>query len=124
MDNVKKERLFQKGLEAFNSARFYDAHEEWEEVWLETPHPERLFLQGLIQVAAAYHHYLRANVRGTRTLLREGTAKLKQFPEVHRGIEVARLRHVTQWWLVALEGGKTPGAKEIPMIEIRGGSEN
>jgi predicted metal-dependent hydrolase len=119
MDSAREHHLFQKGLEAFNSARFYDAHEEWEEVWLQTPHPERMFLQGLIQVAAAYHHYLRSNLRGTRTLLREGTAKLEPFPEIHRGIEVGRLRHVTRRWLLALDGGETPGADEIPLIEIR-----
>jgi len=119
MDTARKEHLFQKGLEAFNSARFYDAHEEWEEVWLQTPHPEKMFLQGLIQVAAAYHHYLRSNIRGTRTLLREGTAKLESFPEVHRGIELHKLRRVARWWLLELDGGGTPGAHEIPLIEIR-----
>lgn len=120
MDKARKDHLFQKGLEAFNSARFYDAHEEWEEVWLQTPNPERMFLQGLIQVAAAYHHYQRSNLRGARTLLREGTAKLEPFPEIHRGIELGRLRHVTRRWLVALNLGETPGAHEIPVIEIRG----
>jgi len=32
-----------------------------EEVWLETVNPEKMFLQGLIQVAAAFHHHSRAN---------------------------------------------------------------
>jgi uncharacterized protein len=120
MDAAAKDRLFQKGLDAFNSSRFYDAHEEWEEVWLDTPNPERMFLQGLIQVAAAYHHYLRSNVRGARWLLREGAAKLEPFPEFHRGIDVGRLRHVARWWLLALDGGKQPGKHEIPVIEILG----
>jgi hypothetical protein len=120
MDAATKDRLFQKGLDAFNSARFYDAHEKWEEVWLKTPNPEKMFLQGLIQVAAAYHHYLRANVRGARWLLREGAAKLKPFPEVHRGIELGRLRDVARWWLVALDGGARPGKDKIPVIEISG----
>ncbi len=64
MDSSRNDRLFQKGLDAFNSAHFYDAHEHWEEVWLETPNPEKLFLQGLIQVAAAFHHYSRDNSAG------------------------------------------------------------
>jgi predicted metal-dependent hydrolase len=118
MDAATKDRLFQKGLDAFNSARFYDAHEEWEEVWLSSPHPEKMFLQGLIQVAAAYHHYLRSNVRGARWLLREGTAKLESFPEVHRGIELGRLRSIAQWWLAALDGGERPAREAIPLIEI------
>ena len=27
--------LFQKGIQAFNKKKFYDAHEYWEELWLE-----------------------------------------------------------------------------------------
>src|ERR1700685_2676079 len=83
MDSGEKDRLYQKGLEAFNTAHFYDAHEHWEEVWLETPHPDKMFLQGLIQVAAAFHHYSRANLLGTRNLLQAGLLKLDRFPEVH-----------------------------------------
>src|SRR5271166_2458385 len=72
MDHHAKDRLFQKGLEAFNSAHFYDAHEHWEEVWLETQNPEKMFLQGLIQVAAAFHHHSRSNRQGTQNLLLAG----------------------------------------------------
>jgi hypothetical protein len=121
VDPKSKDRLFQKGLDAFNSGRFYDAHEEWEEVWLETSNPEKIFLQGLIQVAAAYHHYLRSNARGTRTLLREGTAKLNQFPDFHRGIELRRLLEVARIWLIALERGELPDASEIPLIGVSDG---
>src|SRR5580704_6845696 len=88
MNPREKDRLFQKGLEAFNSAHFYDAHEHWEEVWLETPNPEKMFLQGLIQVAAAYHHFLKANHLGTRNLLHAGLVKLDLFPEEHRGLAI------------------------------------
>src|SRR5271170_2328061 len=91
MDLNEKELLFQKGLQSFNSAHFYDAHEHWEGVWLETLHPEKIFLQGLTQVAAAFHHYLKGNRLGTRTLLREGLMKLELFPGVHRGLELERL---------------------------------
>src|SRR5258708_36112879 len=88
MDSHEKDLMYQKGLEAFNSAHFYDAHEHWEEVWLETPNPDKMFLQGLIQVAAAFHHYSRANLQGTRNLLQAGLLKLNCFPEVHGGVGI------------------------------------
>ena len=65
MDTREKDRLFRQGLEAFNSSRFFQAHEHWEEVWLETPEPEKTFLQGLIQIAAGFHHYSRNNRPGS-----------------------------------------------------------
>src|SRR5690348_11981481 len=41
------------GLRCFHSGAFFEAHEHWESVWLAAQEPEKTFLQGLIQVAAA-----------------------------------------------------------------------
>jgi uncharacterized protein len=120
MDSHEKDRLYQKGLEAFNSAHFYDAHEHWEEVWLETPHPDKMFLQGLIQVAAAFHHYSRANMLGTRNLLRAGLLKLDRFPDVHGGLEIEALRQAVRGWLAALDAGEIPERRKPPRIGRHG----
>src|SRR5690349_12487159 len=113
MDPHDKDRLFRKGLEAFNSGLFYEAHEHWEEVWLDTPDPEKMFLQGLIQVAAAFHHYSRANRQGTRNLLRAGLTKVERFPHVHGGLELEPLRVAVRRWLAALQAGEDPAKEEI-----------
>jgi predicted metal-dependent hydrolase len=119
MDIKKKDHLFQKGLDAFNSSHFYDAHEHWEEVWLETANPEKMFLQGLIQVAAAFHHFSRANCLGTRNLLHAGVTKLDNFPEVHRGLEIEPLRASVRTWLEALDSDEGLEKIEIPKIQCR-----
>jgi uncharacterized protein len=116
MDSHDKDRLYQKGLEAFNSAHFYDAHEHWEEVWLETPNPDKLFLQGLIQVAAAFHHHSRANLLGTQKLLRAGLSKLDRFPEIHGGLEIEALREAVREWLAVLDTGENSQNKKPPRI--------
>jgi predicted metal-dependent hydrolase len=120
MDSQKKARLFQRGLDAFNSAHFYDAHEHWEEVWLETPNPEKMFLQGLIQVAAAFHHHSRANFEGTKNLLHAGLVKLERFPERHWGLAIEALRASVRQWLVELRAGENPGHTKIPKIHQHG----
>jgi predicted metal-dependent hydrolase len=117
MDSHDKDRLFRKGLEAFNTGHFYDAHEHWEEVWLETLDPEKMFLQGLIQVAAAFHHYSRENRQGTRNLLQAGLIKIDRFPHIHRGLAIEPLRVAVRRWLAALEGGEDPAKDEFPRIE-------
>jgi predicted metal-dependent hydrolase len=118
MDARKEEQLFQNGIDAFNSMHFYEAHEHWEEVWLETPNPEKLFLQGLIQVAAAFHHYSRENRLGTRNLLHSGLSKLECFPDTHWGISVDPLRTALREWLRDLKAGKTPVRTKIPQIHV------
>ena len=32
---TKDDQLFNQGIAAFNKRQFYDAHEYWEELWLE-----------------------------------------------------------------------------------------
>jgi uncharacterized protein len=120
MEPDKKDRLFRKGLEAFNSGHFYDAHEHWEEVWLQTPTPDKIFLQGLIQVAAAFHHYSRANHPGCRNLLQAGLLKLEFFPEEHWGLEIEPLRASVRQWLAPLRAGKNPEKIELPRIALHG----
>src|SRR5665213_2395457 len=116
MDSHEKARLYQKGLEAFNSSHFYDAHEHWEEVWLEALNAEKMFLQGLIQVAAAFHHHSRANLQGTRNLLFAGLMKLDRFPEDHGGLEIEALRAAVREWLAFLDNGEIPASTKPPRI--------
>ncbi|HEX3375555.1 MAG TPA: DUF309 domain-containing protein [Candidatus Acidoferrales bacterium] len=120
MDAHEKDRLYRQGLDAFNSARFYDAHEHWEEVWLKTPNPEKMFLQGLIQIAAAFHHHSRANLLGTRNLLREGLWKLDRFPEIYGDLEIEKLRVTVREWLADFDAGEIPKSGKIPRIAMNG----
>jgi uncharacterized protein len=116
MDSHEKDRLYEEGLEAFNSSRFFEAHELWEDLWRETPQPDKRYLQGLIQVAAAFHHYSRANLRGTRKLLHEGLLKLDAFPETHCGFEIEPLRAAVREWLEALKVGNVSDRMKPPRI--------
>jgi predicted metal-dependent hydrolase len=58
-----------EGLRLYNAGEFFNAHEEWESVWLTASEPEKTFLQGLIQVTAAFHHLQRDNRLGAALLL-------------------------------------------------------
>jgi uncharacterized protein len=120
MDAREKERLYQKGLEAFNSSQFFEAHELWEDVWRETPEPDRKFLQGLIQVAAAFHHHSRANLLGTQRQLQAGLLKLEAFPAVYGELEIEPLRHAVRGWLAAIASGRVPKEMRPPRISRPG----
>ena len=122
LDTQQRDLLYLKGLEAFNTQHFYEAHEHWEEVWLETSDPDKKFLQGLIQVAAAFHHHSRANLLGTRNLLREGLRKLEDFPRLHGGLEIAELRDEVRGWLTALAEAAETGKLSRPQIRVPRGA--
>lgn len=116
--------MFQEGLEHFNRGEFFAAHESWEEIWLSAAEPEKTLLQGLIQVAAAFHHYLGGNRSGAESLLSEGLGKLEAFLAVHRGIDLESLRQSARRWLVALAAGESPPRAQIPRITPAGGVDS
>ena len=62
-----------------------------------------MFLQGLIQVTAAFHHLQRNNLLGTELLLRAALGRIERYPACFGGISVALLRNDIQEWLEALE---------------------
>lgn len=78
---------FIRGVEHFNALEFWDAHEAWEELWLVAETDVEQFLQGLIQVAAAYHHMKRGTFRGGVRLFDAGLRRLSAFPRRFSGID-------------------------------------
>ncbi|HJW96368.1 MAG TPA: DUF309 domain-containing protein [Thermoanaerobaculia bacterium] len=81
-----KEKLTE-GVDLFNRQEFWHAHESWEELWLEAGTDLHQYLQGLIQLAAAYHHIKRGTTRGAVRLIDAALKRLEAFPVVHCGID-------------------------------------
>jgi predicted metal-dependent hydrolase len=117
LSQAEEEEKFREGLERFNAGRFFEAHESWEEIWLAAPEPEKTFLQGIIQVSAAFHHYRRDNRAGAESLLGEGLRKLDRFPSVHRGLAIGELREFVRLWLVALAEDNYATLQRVPRLE-------
>jgi uncharacterized protein len=112
---------FERGVTDFNAGRFFEAHEVWEELWLGAAEPEKTFLQGLIQVAAAFHHHARENPRGTRSLLAAGIAKLARCPDDFRGMAIAELRKEVGQWAETLRNEEELGPRDVPKIHATAG---
>jgi len=112
---------FRRGVEEFNRSEFYETHETLEEIWLKAPEPEKTFLQGIIQVACAFHHYLRGNRAGAESLMRRGLEKLDQFPANYGEIELGQLREDVRWWLEKIAAGRNPARERLPRIKHKEG---
>lgn len=66
------------GVDLYNFAYWWEAHEAWEGLWHQAEDTYRLFLQGLIQVSAALIKYHTRMLRPLRTLSIAGRDKLRQ----------------------------------------------
>ena len=87
MEAARDPRLL-KGIEQFNQGLYFECHETLEEIWLEDHGEDRLFYQGLIQVAAGYFKLEQGVLIGAIKLWRSGLEKLEPYPPVHLGVEL------------------------------------
>jgi hypothetical protein len=72
------ELLLDRAAALANHGLFFEVHELIEPVWFRASEPVRTALQGLIQVAVAFHHLQNRNREGGRSLLVLGVAKLAE----------------------------------------------
>ena len=79
----------------------------------------------MIQLAAAFHHYTRGNLKGTKSLIEAGLGKLRNFPGEYRGANLSALRGAADDWLETVKRGGSAAAAEVPRIEfVRPGQSN
>jgi uncharacterized protein len=111
------EERFRRGVELFNGAKFFEAHEILEEVWRAAPQAEKKPLQGLIQIAVAMHHCNRGNRAGARSLLKRAAGNLTGCPKNFAGLQLAGLVETISDWERALACGQT--APPLPKLVCR-----
>lgn len=85
-------REYEGGWRLFNERQFWHAHEAWENVWKRRPEESRIFFQGIIQLAAAFHLLLvKKRYEGMMRNLEKAEEKLKLFPAQFLGVDVEGL---------------------------------
>src|SRR5271165_351064 len=95
---------FNRGVDLFNRAQFFDAHEVLEDVWRPLPRDRpsrrrfRLHLQGLVQLAVAFHHESTGNYVGARSVLERAVRNLEGADRSFPDLDFERLRaELTKW---------------------------
>lgn len=106
------------GAERFHRGEFHAAHEAWEEGWKAAHGPERVLLQALVQVAAAFHQAARSKQSGAARLLGRARARLTEVPSALLGVDVSELELlVGRWEEAALAGEPLPPTPRLPGAE-------
>lgn len=106
-----------EGLRCYEAGEFFAAHEAWEAVWLESHEPDKTFLQGIIQVAAAFHHLQRNNPLGATRLWQAALRRLEHYPPTFGDLSVTLLCDDLRDRLQALESD--PPTRELPKARIQ-----
>lgn len=106
MTDREHRAAFSRGIRQFNARQFWHSHESWEAIWLTASQPDKTFLQGIIQIAAAFYHHQKKNHAGMGSLMRRGLAKVEEFPADYRGLRLEKLRRAVREWLAKDDAGK------------------
>jgi hypothetical protein len=121
---------FLRGIAHFNAQEFWEAHEAWEELWLASESDLGEFLQGMIQLAAAYHHVRRGTLRGAVRLFDAALRRLDAFPlrfcEIDRSRADEASRRHRSWAAdqIAHEEAGLLDILEYPALELLTKSED
>ena len=118
MDPNRKQETFRRGIDSFNRGQFFACHEVLEEIWLAETEEEKPFYQGLIQVAAGFHHLVeKKNPRGALSLIGAGAEKLRRYPPVSHGLDLAGFLTALAPWLDRLERQQPCDDLSLPTIK-------
>lgn len=91
-DALSIEENHRLGIEFFNQAVFFGAHEAWETAWRASrATPDEEFFKALAQLGAGYTHYQRDNPHGARALLIRAAERLVEYPARHHDLDVRAL---------------------------------
>jgi predicted metal-dependent hydrolase len=107
---------FNRGLGLFNREHFFDAHEVLEDVWRALPRDLasgrhlRLHVQGVVQLAVAFHHQSKGNHVGARSVLERAMRNISGADSSFPDLDLDRLRADLACWREHL--GNCVGARE------------
>jgi hypothetical protein len=73
-------RTLDEGIILFNESRYFEAHEEFEDLWRVSTGDLRLIYQGAVQACAGLVKHQRGQNPSALTLIRKGLAKLEAAP--------------------------------------------
>ena len=87
--NLKSfEDNFLNALNLFNSQKWYEAHDAFEDIWNTLDGDERQIIQGILQVSVSQFHLSKGNINGATILLGEGLGRIKYRTNINLGIDL------------------------------------
>src|SRR6266446_8986341 len=114
-----------RGVSLFNRAHFFDAHEVLEDVWNSVPRDRpsgrllRQHVQGMVQLAVAFHHQSKGNHVGARSVLERAVRNLNGADSSFPYLDLDRLRAELEIWRRHLDHPDGAGDRKLEGRDVR-----
>ncbi|MCI0379761.1 MAG: DUF309 domain-containing protein [Gemmataceae bacterium] len=106
------------GIVLFNRGDFFEAHEVWEALWMETFGPEKSFYQGLIQAAVGLCHFCNGNLRGAVKLYHSSRDYMKKHGPLFLGLDQNRFWNDMEKCFAPLLTAQAPPRDAAPAEDL------
>jgi len=109
------------GIRLFNDQKFFECHEVLEGYYQDSELDTKPFLEGLIQLAAAFRMFIDfGEVKGPVRAIYQALIRLENYQPVYLQIRVKDFSTAVEAWAKAAEAaGATPSAANIPKIRLQ-----
>jgi predicted metal-dependent hydrolase len=105
--DVTSDLRFAAGTDLYAKGRFYESHEVLEDLWRGSQPRDRLFIQGIIHLTVAFHHWSIGNRTGTLLQLDKCARKLAGYLPQYLNVDTGRMyKEVTAAAARVRDGGK------------------
>jgi Domain of unknown function (DUF309) len=110
-----------QGIRLFNDGKYFDSHEILEGFYQETEAANKPFVEGLIQLAAAYRIYRDfGEVKGPVRMIHQALVRFENYQPVFLQVRVKELSAAAEAWAKAAqtaEGAVMP--PDLPKIQLQ-----
>ena len=113
------EHALAEAARLFRDHRFHEVHEVLEDVWRTLTGDRRVFVQGLIQIAAGFHHLARGRPKSAAALFARGRAKVARCGAASGGDVETLLTGLRPWEAAAAAGREWDAALPLPRFAVR-----
>ena len=114
---IQDDSLYE-ALNLFNSHKWYEAHDAFEEIWNSVDGDERQIIQGILQVSVSQFHLSKGNLNGATILLGEGLGRIKTRTKINLGIDLDEFCRCLESLLKKLQYEENLNEKDKPQLKI------
>lgn len=109
-----------EGILLFNAGRYFESHESLEDFYARTEAEHKPFLEGLIQLAAAFRFFSDfGENQGPVRMVRQAIVRLENYQPSYLGIKVKNLIQAMEQWAKQVEAGDGAARGQLPKIPRR-----
>lgn len=112
------DELYQRAIDYFNNSYFFEAHDTFEELWMDDRDEAKRFYQGLVQLSTGFYHLVMKNLKGAESQLTKGIQKLSDYPPVYKDVVVSDIIRDVEHCIALIQRVKNDSVKIAEIIKV------